>query len=258
MIKSRLIKTKEEIKILREGGHKLARILDEITHHVSPGVTTKGLDTLAESLVLSAGGTPSFKGYRIAGVKTSYPATLCTSINDEVVHGIPSDRMLEKGDIIGLDIGMLYKKLFTDMAVTVPVGTVDEASLRLIEVTRKSLHWGISAAQAGGSTGDIGFAVQHFVEDHGFGIVRQLIGHGVGYNVHEEPEVPNFGKKNTGMKLTPGMVLAIEPMVTAGDWRVRVADDEWTWLTKDGSRAAHFEHTIVITENSAEVLTANE
>lgn len=254
-MKSNSIKTKEEIEVLREGGKILAKILDEISHHVSPGVTTKGLDTLAESLIISAGGIPSFKGYRVAGAPMPYPGSLCTSVNDEVVHGIPSDRVLIEGDIIGLDIGMRYKKLFTDMAVTLPVGKVDDKSLELIEITRKSLHWGISAAKPGMHTGDIGFAVQHFVEDHGYGIVRQLIGHGVGYKVHEDPEVPNFGKKNSGLRLFPGMVLAIEPMVTAGDWRVRLGDDGWTWLTEDGARAAHFEHTIVITENGAEVLT---
>lgn len=254
-MKSNLLKTKEEIEVLREGGRILAKILDEISHHVSPGVTTKGLDTLAESLIISAGGTPSFKGYRVAGAPVPYPASLCTSINDEVVHGIPSDRVLKEGDIIGLDIGMQYNKLFTDMAVTLPVGVVDKKLLSLIDVARESLHWGISAAKPGGYTGDIGSAVQRFVEDHDFGVVRQLIGHGVGYKVHEDPEVPNFGKKNSGTRLSSGMVLAIEPMVTAGDWHVRLADDGWTWLTKDGSYAAHFEHTIVITENGAEVLT---
>ena len=258
----RFVKSKEEIDVLREGGHRLAKVLEEVARHVGPGVTTKGLDTLAESLILSAGGVPSFKGYRIPGARIPYPGTLCTSVNDEVVHGIPSERILEEGDIIGLDIGMRYPAPqkgvfsgFTDMAVTVPVGAVDESSARLIEATRRSLNWGIIAAVPAGYTGDIGAVVQHFLEEQGYGVVRDLVGHGVGYKVHEEPEVPNFGKKGTGVRLFPGMVLALEPMVTAGKWQVKLGKDGWTWSTKDGSRSAHFEHTIVITEKGSEILT---
>ena len=230
-----LIKSQKEIQALLEGGKKLADVLQSVVELVRPGVTTKELDELAEKLITACGGTPSFK---------------------EVVHGIPSEkRVLKEGDIIGLDIGMKYQGLFTDMAVTVGVGRIDADSQKLIDVTHESLEKGIAEVHPGARIGDIGEAVQVFVESNGFGVVRELVGHGVGHAVHEDPEVPNFGKKGQGLKLEEGMVLALEPMVTARSPRVLLAKDEWTWKTKDGSRAAHFEHTVVVTKDGVRVLT---
>lgn len=250
-----MVKTKEEIEILAEGGKRLAEILHEVLKSVQPGVSTKELDGIAENLIVSSGGAPSFKRYRI-GSAPPYPATLCTSINDAIVHGLPREKdMLKDGDIIGIDIGMKWQGLYTDMAVTVPVGEVDAESQRLLNVTKKALEIGIEVVKPGGHIGDIGEAVQAFVEGHGFGVVRQLVGHGVGYKVHEDPQVPNYGKGGTGPEIWEGMVLALEPMVTAGDYNLILADDSWTWRTRDGSRAAHFEHTIVVEKHGARVLT---
>ncbi|MEK7173687.1 MAG: type I methionyl aminopeptidase, partial [Patescibacteria group bacterium] len=213
------VKSKKEIEILAEGGLRLAEILRNVADAVKPGITTKQLDSLAESLILSAGGSPSFKGYKAFGSRTAFPAALCTSINEEVVHGIPSDkRMLEEGDILGLDIGMKYNGLYTDTAVTVGVGRVDVAWQKLIDATRDAMYAGIAEVRAGAFTGDIGEAIQTHAEDHGFGVVRELVGHGVGHKVHEDPEVPNWGYRGRGDKLLEGMVIAIEPMVTAGDY----------------------------------------
>ena len=251
-----LIKSEKEIAILTEGGRLLADILQKVVEAVRPGVTTKELDSLAESLILSSGAVPSFKGYNAFGARTVYPASLCTSINDEVVHGIPSTkRVLQEGDIIGLDIGMKYKGLYTDMAVTVGAGQIDADSQKLIDATRVALDTGIAQVRVGAYMGDIGAAIQEYVEGYGFGVVRELVGHGVGHAVHEEPEVPNFGKHGKGMRLLEGMVLALEPMVTAGKPHVVLSKDEWTWKTKDGSRSAHFEHTLVVTKDGARLLT---
>ena len=251
-----LIKSKKEIEALSEGGKRLADILQKVAEVVGSGVTTKELDSLAESLILSSGCTPSFKGYNAFGARTAYPASLCTSINDEVVHGIPSEkRILQEGDIIGLDIGMKYEGLYTDMARTVGVGRIDGGSKKLIDVTCESLEKGIAEVRAGAYIGDIGEAIQMHAERYGFGVVRELVGHGVGHAVHEDPAVPNFGKRGKGVRLLEGMVLALEPMVTAGKHRVMLADDEWTWKTADGSRAAHFEHTVAVTKDGVRVLT---
>ncbi|TSC71716.1 MAG: methionine aminopeptidase, partial [Parcubacteria group bacterium Gr01-1014_70] len=221
-----------------------------------PGITTKELDRLAESLILSSGGTPSFKGYNAFGARAAFPASLCTSINEEVVHGIPSKkRVLAEGDIIGLDIGMKFKELYTDTAITVGVGSIDSNSKKLIDVTRDALYAGIAVLRPGAYVGDVGEAIQTFVEDHTFGVVRELVGHGVGHAVHEQPEVPNFGKRGRGIKVVEGMVLALEPMVTAGKREVELMDDGWTWRTKDRSRAAHFEHTVTVTKDGVMILT---
>lgn len=250
------IKSKKEIEALREGGRKLADILQKVVEVVKPGVTTKELDRLAESLILSSSGTPSFKGYHILGARSSYPASLCTSINDEVVHGIPSEkRVLKKGDIIGLDIGMKFHGLYTDMAVTVGVGIIDAASRKLLTITEHALAEGIARVCVLSHVGDISEAIQTYAEDHELGVVRELVGHGVGHAVHENPPIPNFGRRGQGEKLREGMVIAIEPMLTAGDYAIVLAPDDWTWKTKDGSRAAHFEHTVVVTKDGAEVLT---
>lgn len=252
------IKTKEEILILREGGRKLAEILEKIKEAVKPGVTTKKLDSLAERLIFSAGGVSAFKGYRLAdNPKTtpSYPAVVCVSVNDEVVHGIPSDRVLREGDIVGLDIGMTYKNLITDMAATVGVGNIDSHKQRLIEVTKKALQVGIAQVKAGGFVHDIGAAIQPYVEGEGFQLVsRELGGHGVGHALHEEPLVPNWHEHGRRVELKEGMVIAIEPMV-ASTSKITLDPDGWTYRTADGSPAAHFEHTVAVTKYGAEVLT---
>lgn len=251
-----LIKSPEEIKILREGGKILSSVLKEVSKRVAPGVATLELDQLAEKLIIKKGGRPSFKDYKTADDRIPYPATLCVSINDEVVHGIPKSRSLKEGDIVSLDIGMEYKKMFTDMAVTLPVGKVSVEAQKIIDTCKESLAKGIASVKEGANIGNIGFAVQECSEKNGFGVIRNLVGHGVGHEVHEAPEIPNFGKKGVGLKLKVGMVLAIEPMITAGDWKIILDKDEWTWKTKDGSLSAHFEHTLVVTKNGAEILTA--
>lgn len=251
-----MIKKPEEIALLREGGKRLARILENIQTAVVPGITTKELDKLAQDLILSAGGRPSFKGYKAWTNAMPYPATLCTSVNEEVVHAIPGSHKLKEGDIVGLDIGMIWEGLFTDMAVTVAVGEIDTASEKLIIGTEISLQHGIAAVRAGATLGDIGFAIQSYLEKHGFGVVRELVGHGVGYAVHEPPEIPNWGTPHEGMPLAEGMILALEPMATEKSPDVLLGDDGWTWKTKDGSRSAHFEHTIAVHKDGAEILTS--
>ncbi|PJE64792.1 MAG: type I methionyl aminopeptidase [Candidatus Ryanbacteria bacterium CG10_big_fil_rev_8_21_14_0_10_43_42] len=252
-----LIKTPEEIKVLREGGHKLASVLSRIADAVRPGISTADLDTLAEDLIRKEGGESAFKGYKAFGAKTAYPGTVCTSINEEVVHGIPSKtRILAEGDIIGLDIGMKYGGLYTDTAVTVPVGTIDSAARELIFVTNSALTEGIRAICAGAHVGDIGNAIETYVRSKGmYGIVKDLVGHGVGHAVHEDPPIPNYRTKGRGPSLVPGMVLALEPMLTLGAAGVMIAKDHWTWSTRDGSLSAHFEHTILVTKEGAEILT---
>lgn len=245
----------KEIEILWEGGKKLAACLEEVKRAVRAGVKTGDLDALAEKLIVKSGGRPSFKGYGANGAKNPFPASLCVSVNDEVVHGIPGGQKLRPGDIVGLDIGMEYGGFFTDMAATLGVGEVDEVGGRLIKATEQALKLAISKVRSGASVGDIGEAIQKFVEAEGFGVVRELVGHGVGAKVHEDPEIPNWGKAGAGPALAENMVIAIEPMVTEGSFEVYLSKDGWTWKTKDGSRAAHFEHTILVTKNGAEILT---
>ncbi len=249
------VKTQQEIMAMREGGKILAGVLDEVSQKAVAGATTAFLNAEAERLIRAAGATPSFLGYRARGARTPYPATLCTSVNDEVVHGIPSERVLREGDIIGLDIGLWYRDLCVDMAITVPIGTVSEKARHLIVVTRQSLYEGIAAVHAGARTGDIGYAVEQYVKPHGFGIVRELAGHGVGHAVHEEPPIMNFGKKGTGELLEAGMTIALEPMVTEKGWQVKTGSDGWTIKTADESLAAHFEHTVLVTKDGCEILT---
>lgn len=249
-----MFKSRKEIEKIRAGGKILRRILQDTAKRVKAGVSTLELDQFAEREILKAGGKPSFKNYGESG--NFFPGTLCTSVNDVVVHGVPSKKMiLKEGDIVGLDIGMQYQGLFTDTAITVAVGKISRNTEKLLEVTKKALDAGIKAAQAGKRVGDISFAVQKIADAAGYGIVRDLVGHGVGYAVHEEPRVPNYGKAGTGPLLQPGMVLAIEPMFTLGGYRIVFEDDGWTVTTYDGSLAAHFEHTVVITEKGAEILT---
>ncbi len=252
-----IIKTDEEIAILREGGKRLARVLNAVKEKVAPGVSTKELDLYAEKLIRDLGDTPAFLNYRPAGVKKPYPASLCVSVNDEVVHGIPKkEKILEEGDIVSIDLGLNHKGLFTDMAMTVPVGKISASSEKLLKITEQALEVGINAVQVGGRVGDIGFAIESFAKSKGkYGIVEILAGHGVGRAIHEDPFVPNFGKAGTGALLQKNMVIAIEPMLNMGTKNVTLDKDQYTYRTADGKRSAHFEHTILITENGAEILT---
>jgi methionyl aminopeptidase len=240
-----------EIERMRAANHLVARVLAELAGAVAEGVTTADLDALAERLVREAGAEPAFKGYR------GYPATLCASVNQEVVHGIPSPaRALKKGDIVSLDMGVKLNGYFGDSAVTVPVGDVPEKTRELLRVTREALDRAIAQVKVGGRLSDIGHAVQAYVEGHGFSVVREFVGHGIGERLHEEPQIPNYGQPGRGPKLAEGMVLAIEPMVAMGKPDVKVLGDGWTAVTKDGSLAAHFEHTVAVTSNGPLVLTA--
>ncbi len=252
------IKTKEEHALLREGGKRLARILSELASEVKPGASAAFIDELARKLIVASGDEPVFLGYQPDLALRPYPASLCVSVNDEIVHGIPNERekIFKEGDVVGLDIGLSHKKMIVDMAVTVPVGRIDGAAEKLLRATEEALAVGIKAAQGGARVGDIGAAIQAFVKPHGYGIVRELAGHGVGYAVHEEPYVPNYGKRNTGPILKPGMVIAIEPMLNEGTADVVLDEDGYTFRTADGKRSAHFEHSILITDGSAEILTA--
>jgi methionyl aminopeptidase len=247
-------KQPEEIRIIGEGGKILHEILYRTAELVKPGVSTAELNVFAESAIKKAGGRPSFIGY--GDKKNPFPAGLCTSINDVVVHGIPSDEdILKEGDIVGLDIGMEYQKLYTDTAITVPVGKVNSLAQRLIDITQQCLNEAIRIVRPGKRIGDIGHAIQSIAEDAGFSVVRDLVGHGVGYAVHEDPSVPGYGKKGTGLELVSGMVLAIEPMVCQGRHQVYFDEDGWTIRTADGGLSAHFEHTIAVTDYGAKVLT---
>lgn len=252
--KTGLIKTQEEINLIAEGGAILHDILLQTASLVKPGVSTQELNLFAETAIEKAGGRPSFKYYGSA--KNPFPAGLCTSINDIVVHGIPSDKaILKKGDIVGLDIGMEYKGLFTDTAITVAVGEISAVAKRLMTATQSALNQAIKQAKPGNRIGDISFATQSTAEAAGFSVVRDLVGHGVGYDVHEDPAIPCYGKKGVGQILKTGMVLAIEPMLCEKDYFVNFEKDGWTIRTKDRGLSAHFEHTIAITEYGARVLT---
>src|SRR3989344_722187 len=251
-----IIKTKEEIETLREGGKRLATVLHKVKDMVAPGVSTKELDTYAEKLIRKMGDTPAFLNYRPAGARNPFPATLCTSVNEEVVHGIPNaNKILKEGDIISIDLGLQHKGLFTDMALTVPVGAVSNSSLKLLKVTEQALQTGINAICAGARVGDISYAIESFVRPHRYGIVEVLSGHGVGRAIHEDPYIPNFGQKGKGEKLVAGMVIAIEPMLNNGTKNVILAKDGYTYRTADGKKSAHFEHTILITDGEPEILT---
>lgn len=247
------IKSQEEIQIIKEGGKILAAAIKEIEKMAKPGVTTLELDKAAEAFILSWPGQypakPAFKGY------DGFPYSLCASLNENIVHGFPSNYVLKNGDILKLDLGVLYKGFNTDSAVTIAIGDVSFEAKRLINVTKKSLRLAIKKAKIGNTIGDIGNTVQRFVEDQGFGVVRDLCGHGIGKELHEDPKIPNFGKRGGGEKLVEGMVICIEPMVTAGDYNLRKSDDGYGYATRDNSLSAHFEHTIAITKNGPQILT---
>ena len=250
-----IIKTKEQIEILREGGALLASILSKVAKKAVPGVSTFELDEYAYKLIKESGGEPAFLNYKPEGVDIPYPASLCTSVNSEIVHGIPKKHVILKdGDIVSLDLGIKYKGLYTDHAVTVGVGKISKASQALLSDTHEALLVGIDAARGGNTVGDIGYAIEKFVA-HRYGIVRELSGHGVGVKIHEDPYVPNFGKKGKGEKLVPGMVIAIEPMLNIGRASIAQDKDGYTIRTTDGTRSAHFEHTILITDAESDILT---
>jgi methionyl aminopeptidase len=248
------IKTKREIDCIRASSKIVAEVLKLVGAHIRPGITTLELDQIAEEYIRSAGAEPAFKGYQGAA-GTPFPGTLCTSVEDEVVHGIPSSRTLREGEIISIDVGVKKDGFYGDGAMTFGVGVISPEKARLLRVTEESLAKGISQANAGNTVHDISHAVQQHVEAGGFSVVRDLVGHGVGKELHEEPAVPNHGKPGTGMKLKNGMTLAIEPMVNYGSWRVRVGPDGWTVRTEDGQPSAHFEHTIAIIDGKPEILT---
>lgn len=248
------IKKKREIELIRESSKIVADVLKLVGAHAKPGVTTIVLDRLAEDYIRSMGAEPAFKGYGHAK-SNLFPATLCTSIDDEVVHGIPTNRVLRDGEILSIDVGVKKEGYYGDGAYTYAVGQVSEEKQRLLKATQESLYKGIEQAVEGNRVHDISHAVQEHVEARGFSVVRDLVGHGVGADLHEEPAVPNFGKPGTGMKLQNGMTLAIEPMVNAGTSKIRIAPDGWTVLTQDGKPSAHFEHTIAIINGKPEILT---
>jgi methionyl aminopeptidase len=247
------LKSAREIEIMRRANIIVAEVLQALKERVAPGVTTLDLDAVAEELTLKKKAIPAFKGYNVAG--RVYPRCLCASINDEIVHGIPSNRALREGDIVGLDYGVIYEGFYGDSAITVGVGRVNEAAQRLMNVTEESLHHGIAELQEGKRLGDLGAAVQRVAESAGYAVVRAFVGHGIGKKLHEEPPVPNYGEPDRGLRLKEGMVLAIEPMVTAGGYEVEIKEDGWTAVTKDGSLAAHFEHSVAITQSGPYILS---
>ncbi len=243
------LKTPQEISIMREGGRRLARLLREVSVRVRPGITTKELDRAAEALILQSGAKPAFKGYE------EFPATLCASVNEEVVHAIPSNRVLQEGDIVTLDLGLIFRGFYLDMARTLPVGNINPEVQRLIDITNQSLQIGMQEVKKGNTFGDIGYAIQQYVEKQGYNVVRDLCGHGIGKDLHEEPQVLNYGKRGEGETIEEGMVFCIEPMVTIGDWHVKQAADGYGFVTKDGSLSCHFEDTVVLTSSGPEILT---
>lgn len=249
------IKTKKEIDYIRESCKIVAETLQLVKANVRAGITTKELDQIAEDYILSNNARAAFKGYSQGGSSVDYPASICTSIDEEVVHGIPGSRILKNGEIISIDVGVYKNGYFGDAALSVGVGEISNEKINLMEVTEKSLYLGIEEAKSGNHIHDISYAVQSYVEANGFSVVRDLCGHGVGKYLHEDPSIPNFGKKGTGALLKNGMTLAIEPMVNMGNYRVKTAEDGWTVLTADGFPSAHFEHSILIMNKRAEILT---
>ncbi len=243
------LKSKREIELLKEAGHIVYLTHQYLHPHIKAGIKTKELDRLAEEFIRSKGATPSFKGYE------GFPSTLCISINDEVVHGFPSDRVLQDGDIISIDIGACYKGYHGDSAWTYTVGKVTDDAKYLLEHTEKALYEGIKQAKVGNRIGDISYAVEKYATEHNLGVVKELVGHGVGTSVHESPDVPNYGTKGTGPKIRDGMVIAIEPMLTLGSPDIYIEDNDWTVKTEDSSLSAHFEHTIAITNEGVIILT---
>ncbi len=246
------VKSPQELQSMRQAGQVVAAAIEALLAAIQPGMKAKDLDLIADREIRRLGASPSFKGYR------GFPATICVSFNEEIVHGIPGDRVVREGDIVSIDVGAIVDDHHGDSAVTVAVGNVPPEVERLIETTRLSLEEGIKAAVTGNRVGDISVAIQRFAEPGGYGIVREYVGHGIGRSLHEEPSVPNFGEVGRGPLLKPGMVIAIEPMLNMGGWQTRVLQDDWTVVTADGSLSAHFEHTLAVTEQGPEVLTRRD
>lgn len=243
------IKTPDEIAIMAQAGQRLAKIIRELKAEVKPGLTTQELDKLAEELILKSGAKPAFKGYR------GFPASLCTSINEQIVHAVPSRRKLNKGDVLSLDLGIIYQGFYSDMAVTLPIGSISPEARQLIQVTKKALRKAMARVKPGKTIGDISFAIQKHVEADGFQVVRQLCGHGIGRQLHEKPDIPNFGQRHKGPLLKEGMVLALEPMVVIGQPGTKKTPDSFGYQTADNSLSAHFEHTVAVTKKGPRILT---
>lgn len=243
------VKSEKELQLMRASGRILAEVMEILRLKVKPGITTQELDTFARELINERGALAAFKDYK------GFPASLCTSVNEEIVHGIPGPRILKEGDIVSLDLGVNYQGYFSDLAITVGLEKTSPQARKLMEVTRKALECGIKEASPGNKLSDISYAIQRHVENNGFSVVREFVGHGIGRSLHEEPEVPNFGRPNLGPELQAGMVLAIEPMVNAGGWESEVLDNGWTAVTKDRSLSAHFEHTVAVTDEGPQILT---
>ncbi|NIO49142.1 MAG: type I methionyl aminopeptidase [Candidatus Aminicenantes bacterium] len=247
-----IIYCQEEISSIKKSNQIVTKILSELRRMIAPGVQTKELDEYAEVRVKEMNAVPAFKGYR------GYPASLCTSINEEIVHGIPSSRRLREGDIISIDFGVLYEGYYGDAAVTYPVGNITPRAKKLIETAEETFFKGVEQMRPGKRISDISFAIQSHVESQGFSVIRAFVGHGIGLSLHEEPQVPNFGLPGRGPKIKSGMVLAIEPMIAMGDWDVEILDDNWTAITRDRSLSAHYEHTVAITEKGPEILSLSD
>ena len=244
-----VIHSEKELNLIRASSKIVAEVLFNLQKFINPGITTNELDGIAEELIRERGGEPAFKGYK------GFPAAICASVNEEIIHGIPGEKILKDGDIISVDIGVKYKGYFGDSAITVPLGKIEPEIEKLIRVTEKSLFEGIEKARTDNRLSDISHAIQSHVEKNGFSIVRDFVGHGIGSSLHEEPQIPNFGEPGQGPKLKPGMVLAIEPMVNAGTPEVEIKDDKWTAITRDKKPSAHFEHTVIITDKEPEITT---
>ena len=244
-----IIYCEEEVRAIKRSNQIVAKILEELGSMIRPGVRTRELDERAEARTREMGAIPAFKGYR------DFPSSLCTSINEEIVHGIPSSRVLREGDIISLDFGVLYEGYYGDAAVTFPVGEVTPKAKKLIQAAKEAFHKGLDQARTGNRLSDISHAIQTYVEAQGFSVIRSFVGHGIGLSLHEEPQIPNFGLPGRGPKIKPGMVFALEPMIAMGDWNVEILEDNWTAITSDKSLSAHYEHTVAITEEGAEILS---
>lgn len=244
-----VVKSAQELDVMHRAGRVVAQTLAVLQESIKAGMTTKDLDAIAEDTIRSLGATPSFIGYR------GFPASLCVSINDEIVHGIPGDRVINDGDVVSMDVGAIVDGFHGDAAVTVGVGNITSEAQKLIDAARDALYEGIATAVVGARLGDVSAAVQRVAESRGYSVVREYVGHGIGRRMHEEPAVPNYGKPGRGILLQPGMALAIEPMLNIGDWRTRVLDDNWTVVTEDGSLSAHFEHSMAVIESGPEILT---
>ncbi len=250
-----VIKSKREIDCLRRSNQVVASVFREIKKMVEPGITTGELDREAERLIRARAGTPAFKGYRPPGYRSEFPASMCISVNEEVVHGIPGPRKLKEGDIVSLDVGVLLDGYYGDAAVTLPVGNVSEEAKRLMEATERALYLGIEKAKVGNRLSDLSHSIQAHAEGNGFSVVRDFVGHGIGKSLHEDPQIPNFGSPHQGPRLRQGMIFALEPMMNAGTWQVTRLGDEWTVVTADGKLSAHFEHSIALTDGDAEILS---